>query len=215
MAQSRFFNVKDFNSIDLNAPRKATASFSADEAMDAKGKQPQYDVFLSHSTKDKNLIKKIRRYLEDNNGLSVYIDWDEDEGTHRDDIADVVRTAMKRSKTFLVVKTENSDESSWVSWETGFYDNLDSNKIGVLLVEDPEKGFTRDTFNHQEYLKNYMLLMMDDLLNFVAGGRSAAEEAKFNKRNNAFLQNSTSLKTDGSLSIGAVGTGITTKFYGD
>ncbi|MBL7186063.1 MAG: toll/interleukin-1 receptor domain-containing protein [Phycisphaerae bacterium] len=141
-------------------------------SISAMGEQAEYDVFLSHSIKDTRLIKQIRDVLESNCNISVYIDWDEDAGTPRDEIADTVKAAMDCSKTLLVVKTDNSDDSSWVPWETGYFDNKDNDKIGVLLVEDEDRQFSRKTFEHREYLKNYVILGPDDIVGFITNGSS-------------------------------------------
>lgn len=167
------FKIRDFDNVVLNNTKKFSEIFN-----DARGKKDFYDIFLSHSSKDKDLIKKIRQKLEDDLELSVYIDWEEDSGTKRDDIADTVKKAMEISNSFLIVKTSNSDESSWVSWETGFYDNKNSNAIGVLLIEDDK--LTSETFKHQEYLKNYKLLDPKDLKQFAKGGWSFVDKDKEN-----------------------------------
>lgn len=163
-----YYNKNDFM-VELTEAQLQSLSEKR-KFRDALGDQVEYDVFLSHSTKDMVLIRKIRDILENNYGIAVYIDWDEDEGTSRDDIADVVKNAMDRSHSFLIVKTYNSDESSWVSWETGYFDNKDADKIGVLLVEDDEEGFNSQTFKHQEYLKNYIILGPEDIVDFVKHG---------------------------------------------
>lgn len=165
-----FYNRRDF-AVPLSASQirvlnERRASFSAE------GEHAQYDVFLSHSTEDGTLIKRIRDVLEDGFGISVYIDWDEDAGTPRDEIADAVKSAMNRSKTFLIVKTDNSDDSSWVPWETGYFDNKDSDKIGVLLIEDNDSKFNHETFEHREYLKNYAILGPEDIVDFIKNGSS-------------------------------------------
>jgi hypothetical protein len=161
-----FFNKKDFmlplSEAQIKVLNEKRARFSA------AGEQAKYDVFLSHSTKDKKFIKALRDYLEIRFEISVYIDWEEDAGTSRDDIAEKVKAAMNRSKTFLIVKTKNSDESSWVPWETGYFDNKDKDKIGVLLIE--EDGYNYTTFNHREYLKNYEILGPDDIVDFINNG---------------------------------------------
>ena len=100
----KYYNTKDFR-----VPLSKEQSSSLNERrkkIEAMGDQAEYDVFLSHSTKDAGLIKMIRDVLEYKHGISVYIDWDEDCGTPRDEIADVVKFAMSRSKSFLIVKTK-------------------------------------------------------------------------------------------------------------
>ena len=181
MMQRKFYNKKDFDVILTESQKKELKakrySFSN------RGEQATYDVFLSHSTKDMVLIKKIRDVLESKYDISVYVDWDEDAGTPRYQIADKVKDAMGCSKTFLVVKTDNSDDSSWVSWETGYFDKEGSDKIGVLLVEDDDSGFNNETFKHQEYLRNYVILGPEDIVDFISEG-SYFIKRKINNNNN-------------------------------
>lgn len=210
--QGNFFNVKDFKDIPINLSEVRASAESL--ILDAAGPQKTYDVFLSHSTDDAKLIKQIRAYLETKHDLSVYIDWDEDCGTSRDEIASVVKKAMLISKSFVVVKTDNSDASSWVSWETGFFDNKDADRIGVLLVEDDEKNFTHNTFIHQEYLKNYILLSKDDLLDFVKSGSKSIHEKRMSSVDSAFRNHNMAIGKTGALNLTTDQKGTTTKFYG-
>jgi len=166
----KFYNRKDF-AVPLSVPRMRMLEEKR-AILSTMGEQVQYDVFLSHSTKDVALIKSIRDVLEDSLGISVYIDWEEDAGTPRDEMADTVKRAMNRSKTFLVIKTDNSDDSSWVPWETGYFDNKDDDKIGVLLIEDDDREFNHETFEHREYLKNYAILGPEDIIDFIKNGSS-------------------------------------------
>ncbi len=222
-----YFNVKDFADIQLSKNFAEDRNCQVYNAS-AHGKQENYDVFISHSSKDKDLIKKLRSYLEDYFGLSAYIDWDEDCGMSREEVADRVKEAMSRSKTFLIVKTDNSDKSSWVSWETGCFeimcsspknDNFD--KIGVLLIENDSKKFTKETFEHQEYLKRYEIIGKDELQDFVKSGRQKILENR--KLANKIVQidkdfRSKELKFDpatATLKNVTSGSGTTTFFYGD
>lgn len=207
-----YFNRRDFESIQLKEGRKVTASVVFDSAA---GKQQEYDVFISHSIKDKELVKKIRQLLEEKYNLSAYIDWDEDSGTKRDDISEKVKAAMNISKSFMFVKTSNSDDSQWTAWETGYYDNVNSDKIGVLLIEDEK--ITKDTWEHREFLKDYYILEKDDIVSFVSNGVRKTIEAKEKALhlNTALENKAVSLNTSkGKLEVGAAMTGTATKFYG-
>jgi hypothetical protein len=168
----KFYNIKDFEIL----PQSKLYEFSSKREFIKANEGARYDVFLSHSTEDKDLIKKIRDTLENTFHISVYIDWDEDAGTPRDEIANVVKDAMNKSESFLVVKTDNSDDSSWVPWETGYFDNIKADRIGVLLVEDENKHFNHKTFLHREYLKNYVLLGPDDIIDFIKTGSNYIRE---------------------------------------
>jgi hypothetical protein len=204
----RYFNVNDFKDIKLNL-NESKASLESAAYDSAGGKQKNYDVFLSHSTKDKVLIRQIKQYLEEENEISVYIDWDEDSGTNRDEIANVVREAMKISRNFLIVKTDNSDASSWVSWETGYFDNKNPDRIGVLLVEN--ETFTHKDFEHQEYLKSYEILGPDDIVTFIKDG---VRELIAIRRDNDFRAGRLIVSPTG-LIAGGDGASHSTKFYGD
>jgi hypothetical protein len=208
----KYFNIKDFRDVRLEggAPQLAKG---------VQGPQKEYDVFLSHSTKDKELIKKIRKVIEDKYHLSAYIDWEEDSGTSRDEAADVVKEAMDKSKSFLIVKTSNSDDSSWVPWETGYFDKKDMERIGVLLIEDEENNFTSQTFKHQEYLKNYEILEEDELIAFVQkGSKFVVNERRMKKFDNDFRGGNIGVSTtSGSAVLKNTGdkANKTTEFYGN
>lgn len=214
---TQFFNRAYLNSLELK-PHAVRAMNEALLNEAASGRQEEYDVFISHSTKDKRLIKALRQTLEDQFHLSAYIDWDEDNGMSRDDVADTVKERMKHCKSFLVVKTENSDMSSWVSWETGYYEalcyekeHISFERIGVLLIEDGV--FNKDTFLHQEYLKRYEIINESNLIEFVNKGamgiRTKRLDEEFRKKNLGVDR-----KT-GFLTTLNTPTGTTTSYYGD
>lgn len=209
----RFYNIKDFRNenVDFSQPilESVTATFDS-----AKGRQIRYDVFLSHSLKDAKLIRQIKNRLERDHNISVYVDWDEDGGTSRDQIADKVKAAMEISTSLLAVKTENVDGSSWVAWETGYFDRKSSERIGVLLIEDEDTGFTHETFKHQEYLKNYEILSESDIVPFVQSGTSGVHEYRASVADAAFRGNNVGLTSVGSLGIHNSGSSSSTKFFG-
>jgi len=211
MANSPFFNINDFKSIELKSSLLGH-TLTTDSAI---GPQANYDVFLSHSTKDKKLIKQIATYLESTHNISVYIDWDEDSGIARDEIADSVKNAMNISDSFLIVKTDNSDNSSWVAWETGYFDNKDRNRIGILLVEDNEKGHTHETFLHREYLKNYILIGPNDIVPFIKGGRTSVQEERAQNIDQNFRNNNITNTPSGKIQVISDNTGHSTKFFND
>lgn len=208
----RFYNIKDFRNEIIEEGRQIFESRAALES--AEGTQSQYAVFLSHSLKDANLVKQIRQRLERDHNISVYIDWEEDNGTSRDQIAAKVKAAMEISNSFLVIKTDNSDNSSWVAWETGYFDRKSSERIGVLLIEDEAIGFTHETFKHQEYLQNYELLGVSDIVPFVKSGMVGVHESRASTADSAFRENRVGLTSGGSLGVHDRGENSSTKFFG-
>ena len=177
---ANYFNVKDFDSVQLKARTTHAMDsgrvFNARLNDDASGKQVEYDVFISHSSENKDLIRKLRQVLEDDYNLSAYIDWDEDAGMSRDEVADKVKDAMDRSNSLIYVKTSKSDNSQWVAWEVGRYDANKSDRIGVLLIEDEK--ITADTWEHREFLKDYQILEKEDIKAFVQDGVKKLRENK-------------------------------------
>lgn len=157
---------------------------------------------------------QIRKKLEIDNNISAYIDWEEDQGTGRNAIADKVKKAMEVSSSLLVIKTDNADSSSWVAWETGYFDRKDSDRIGVLLIEDKDKNFTRETFLHQEYLQNYETLGVGDIVPFVKAGIQGVHEYRAEMADMAFRNNNIGISSVGSLDIRDGGLKSSTKFFG-
>jgi hypothetical protein len=205
--------MKDFKkeSVEFSRPIRESAAVTFDSA---EGRQIQYDVFLSHSLKDATLIKQIKQRLERDHNISVYIDWDEDKGTSRSQVAEKVKAAMEISTSLLVVKTDNLSSSSWSAWETGYFDRKSSERIGVLLIEDEDENFTHKTFYHQEYLKDYELLGESDIVPFVQNGIPGVHEYRASVADAAFRANNMGLAATGALEIHNSGSNDATKFFG-
>lgn len=116
----------------------------------------QATIFLSHSSKDRELVKPAIAFLR-SHGISVYVDW-MDEG-----MLDVVSGAtakrikekIREQRKFMVLVTENSKDSRWVPWELGFADSVKGmDYIAILPVS--ENG----SFVQNEYLKIYPKITM-------------------------------------------------------
>jgi hypothetical protein len=116
-----------------------------------------YDVFLSHSSKDTDLVLGVRAILEEQ-GKSVYVDWLDDAGMDRTKVtrenADMLRSRMKACSSLIFMATENASTSKWVPWELGYFDGYRENSIAILpLVED-----WQTSFEGQEYLALYPII---------------------------------------------------------
>ncbi len=145
------------------------------------------DIFLSHSSKDKEIADKVCKYLEDK-GLTCWI-------APRDivpgsDWAASISTAVTSSKVFLLIYSENSAASEQCSRELG----LAESKKNVFVV--PYKvDNTEPTGSFEYYLisahwitanyakKDYKL---EELYNLVSGivGRNVQ-----NITNNTYIDN--------------------------
>lgn len=100
-----------------------------------------YDIFLSHSSKDKELIAGLKLILNDL-GYSVYVDWndpelDPDNVTPR--TAAVLRERMACCKSLLYAFSENASNSKWMPWELGFFDALKQSRVAVLPISTTVK----------------------------------------------------------------------------
>jgi hypothetical protein len=117
-----------------------------------------YDIFLSHSYKDRDVIFKLCELLE-KNGFSVYVDWIEDPELDRSEIsvrsAIRLRKRMKHCRCLMFVVTGNASESKWMPWELGFMDSLTS-KVAIVPVN--KSSTEKPIYSGQEYLGLYPYL---------------------------------------------------------
>lgn len=112
-----------------------------------------FDVFLSHSYLDKELIIGLKGELEKLN-YSVYVDWIADEELDRRKVsketADTIRKRMKNCKCLFFATSVNSTNSKWMPWECGYFDGL-RGSVAIL----PVAKTSQSTYNGQEYLGLY------------------------------------------------------------
>ncbi|SHJ63545.1 TIR domain-containing protein [Malonomonas rubra DSM 5091] len=131
-----------------------TASQTLSEAKIKAGSYEQFDVFLSHSINDAELVLGVKCLLEDQ-GLKVYVDWVVDPHLSRDEVnretAKLIRERMKQSKSLIYIATESSTDSKWMPWELGYFDGFSSGSVAILPLM--EKSYS--AFKGQEYLSIY------------------------------------------------------------
>jgi hypothetical protein len=117
----------------------------------------EYDIFLSHSFSDAELILGVKQIIE-GQGRTVYVDWIEDKTLDRKNVtratAEVLRRRMKSCKSLVYATSENSSESKWMPWELGYFDGFRPDKISILpLVETYDSEW-----KGQEYLGLYPVI---------------------------------------------------------
>jgi len=89
-------------------------------------KEAETFVFLSHSHKDKKLAEWARDFFA-RFGKDVYVDWWDPDmpSSPNSETADRLRKKIKNEKSkFVLLATESSIDSEWVSWELGFADGV-------------------------------------------------------------------------------------------
>lgn len=101
-------------------------------------KEKEYDLFLSHSSLDKDLILKLKTTLNALN-LNIYVDWMNDqESLKREltnvDTAEVIIERLKSCKALIFIYTEDSLKSLWTPWEIGYFHAL-NRKICVFYSD--------------------------------------------------------------------------------
>lgn len=123
-----------------------------------------FDVFLSHSIADADVVLGIKQVLEES-GLKVYVDWVEDAQMDRravtKETAAALRQRMKQSKSLIYLSSENSSSSKWMPWELGYFDGLKPDGVAIMPVLDR----ATDAFKGQEYLALYPIVQKDAYTN--------------------------------------------------
>jgi hypothetical protein len=132
-----------------------------------------FDIFLSHSYKDKYYVYGVYLILTEDYGLKVYIDWIVDPflSETRSKVAirniRILQIRMSQSQNFSLLKTANFKESKWIAWETGYFNGKSDNVFIQLLggkdIDDDTSGFG--------FLKIYRrLYIIDGKLKFLEDG---------------------------------------------
>lgn len=154
-----------------NYAKIAAASFESyssilESIVKSQNHQRQFDVFLSHSIRDKELVLGIAEFLKQM-GKEVYVDWIEDRQLLRSSVtpetAETLRQKMNQSSRLLYLATDNASSSKWMPWELGYFDGLKSGKVAILPLVD----YSFSPFKGQEYLGLYPALDKDDLGRFL------------------------------------------------
>ncbi|MES9028079.1 toll/interleukin-1 receptor domain-containing protein [Stenotrophomonas sp. BSUC-16] len=84
---------------------------------------PAGSTFLSHSSKDDDLVIGAIRVLE-GHGARVYVDEIDPEMPPytNDETAALLRKRIHQTRSFVLLASKNSRESKWVPWELGIAD---------------------------------------------------------------------------------------------
>lgn len=148
--------------------KSASAILKEEIAIDSK--KTSFDVFLSHSIRDSEIILGVKKLLEAQS-LTVYVDWIEDPTMDRTkvtaDTAANLRIRMKQSKSMIYVHSDNSPDSKWMPWEIGYFDGIKS----VIAILPVVKSAT-DSYSGQEFLGLYPYIDESNAYLFVNQGKA-------------------------------------------
>jgi hypothetical protein len=138
-----------------NLSERKTIQFSRQILNESKKTHISFDIFLSHSFLDKDVVEGL--YIELTlQGYSVYVDWIIDPHLDRGNVtkttAALIRNRLKSSKTLLLAISVNASISKWMPWELGYVDG-NTNKCAIIPVSKSDNAPT--SYSGFEYLKLY------------------------------------------------------------
>lgn len=125
-----------------------------------RGSATKADVFLSHSSLDKEVLPKAIGFLEAH-GAKVYIDKVDKELPKKTSAETGVKLKERISQCpkFIVFVTANSKNSRWIPWELGIADEKKKLRNVALL---PDVGSqTNAEWPEQEYLGLYPRIVLN------------------------------------------------------
>lgn len=121
-----------------------------------------YDIFLSHSALDAQVIYGLKLQLEAR-GFTVYVYWIEDPQARETvdaDTADRLRKRMHTCKCLLYAASENASASKWMPWELGYFDGI-KRKVAIAPILTGT-AYYFEGFKGQEYLDLYPYISPTD-----------------------------------------------------
>lgn len=158
-----------FQDAQAKNPLRRISTESLNEAAKAVRGSDKFDIFLSHSLGDADVVAGVKIILE-SQGHTVYVDWIVDGQLDRRAVtpktADILRQRMRQSESMIFATSESSPKSRWMPWELGYFDGLRQGRIAIL----PLVASSGATFEGQEYLGLYPLV---ELLSFEQNGKRA------------------------------------------
>lgn len=120
-----------------------------------KSKQIQgKNVFLSHSSKDHDLIPGVIQILQGHGGR-VYVDENDPAFEMLDftETAERLRNAINYCGKFVLFVTPKTKDSKWIPWELGLGDGKNRNNNVVLFPS--AETVSEQSWSEQEYLGLY------------------------------------------------------------
>ena len=153
LAYLRLSEAKAAGSAVRSRLQKSAPQILREEAQ-GFSKEVSYDVFLSHSYDDAEVILGIKNIME-SFGLRVYVDWIDDPTLDRTKVktktAGILRERMRAAASLVYVHSPNASDSKWMPWELGYFDGFKPTYVWILpLVVASDAEFTG-----QEYLGLY------------------------------------------------------------
>lgn len=119
-------------------------------------------AFLSHSSKDDDLVVGAIKLLE-NHGALVYVD-EKDPSMPpytNEDTASLLKGRIRQAKRFVMLASQNSKESRWVPWELGCADGYKG--LGNIALFPAVDSILDTAWTSSEYLGLYRRIVWGNL----------------------------------------------------
>ena len=128
----------------------------------AEERSPQGTTFLSHSSRDDDLVVGAIRILE-NHGATVYVDKVDPELPPYTDkqTAAKLKTRIEQARKFVLLATKNSKESKWVPWELGVADGYKG--LGRIALFPAVETASETSWTSWEYMGLYDRIVWGNL----------------------------------------------------
>ncbi len=116
--------------------------------------QNNKNVFLSHSSKDKDYLPHVISFLENYGGF-IYIDKLDQSlpNTTNHETAVKLKERIIGINKFVLFATENSKDSKWMPWELGIADGI--KKYYDIAILPSAENMYEENWAEQEYLGIY------------------------------------------------------------
>lgn len=157
--------IKDSNngqrSIFLESVKNASADF--------------YDIFLSHSSKDKEYAIFVRKVLMDL-GFTVYMDLFDpnlDPRTPDKVTGERISDVLNKCKCIFYIHSQNSELSAWCPWELGYGDGSKKKVVVLEIIDDDD--YKQEFLAVYPYI-NYLKAKDSDQYHFWVHDRTNKEK---------------------------------------
>jgi len=155
----RYFNSDDIRKFNENVKTAGATVILENASISKKASSQKCDVFLSHSSKDKDDLPAVIKFLEQH-GVKVYVDKADDDLPKKTtaETGAKIKGRIAECKKFIVLVSENSKESKWIPWELGIGDEKKKiNNVALLPISDNSSA----GWPEQEYLGLYPRIIND------------------------------------------------------
>jgi len=159
---TQYFSAKGmYFSLDLAQPSKTILLHRYARWKDGF----HYNIFLSPGFLDAQILLGLAKELEDQ-GLSIYIDWIEDQLLDRSQVttttAEVIRNRMRGCDSLIYVWSENVGNSKWIQWQLGYFEAYNGH-VAILPIVSSNKE--EEEFNGVEFVGLYPYIDRDGVTN--------------------------------------------------